>query len=38
MEHRKTEVFYFSRLHRIFDLSLLDFMPLEDHVLCPKSI
>jgi len=38
MEHRKTEVFHFSRLYEMFDLSLLDFMLLGDYVLYSKSI
>ena len=38
MEHGKTEVFHFSRLHRVFNLPSLDLMLLRGYFLCPKSI
>jgi len=38
LEHRKTEVFHFSRLHKVFDPSSLDLMLLEDPILQPKNI
>ena len=37
IEHRKTEVFYFSRLQWMFTPSLLDFTPLGGHILYPKT-
>ena len=37
MEHRKTEVFHFSRSHRVFDPSPLDLMLLGGYVLHLKS-
>jgi len=38
IEHRKTKVFYFSRLHRIFNPPFLDLSCLGGFVLCPKDI
>jgi len=37
MEHKKTEVFYFSRSHRVFEPPPLDFMPLGDPILQTKN-
>ena len=37
MEHRKTEVFYFSRLHRVFDPPLFDLSSIEGLILCYKN-
>ena len=37
MEHGKTEVFYFSRLHGIFNLLPLDLTALGDPMLLPKT-
>ena len=38
LEHSKTEVFHFSRLHKTFNLSLLDFSTLEGPILYPKEV
>ena len=38
IEHGKSEVFYFSRLHRLFNLLLLDFSHFEGSVLSFKDI
>ena len=38
VEHRKTEVFYFSRLYGAFNLPLLNFTPLGGSMLLPKSM
>ena len=37
MEHRKTEVFHFSKLHRVFNPSFLDLTPLGGPILYPKN-
>ena len=37
MEHGKTEVFYFSRLHGIFDPPPLNLITLEGPILCSKN-
>ena len=37
MEHGKTEVFHFSRLHGIFDPPPLDLITLGGPILCPKN-
>ena len=36
-EHGKTKVFYFSRLHEVFNLPLLDLFPLESPILLSKN-
>ena len=38
IEHSKTEVFYFSRLHGIFNSPPLDLTVLEGPILLPKTI
>jgi len=38
VEHEKMEVFYFSRLHGIFDPSSLDFSQIEGLILHPKEL
>ena len=38
VKHKKSEVFHFSRLHRIFNPPPLDLMPLGGPVLYPKDI
>jgi len=38
MEHRKTKVFYFFRVHRVFNPPLLDLTLLGRSVLLPKTI
>ena len=37
VEHRKTNVFHFSRLHGAFDSSLLDLSPIGGSLLLPKE-
>ena len=37
MKHRKTEVFHFSRSHRVFNPPSLDLMPLGGPILYPKN-
>ena len=37
MEHRKTEVFYFSRLHEVFNPPSLNLIPLGGPILYPKN-
>ena len=37
IEHGKTKVFHFSRLHRVFDPSLLDLSSIGGLILCPKN-
>jgi len=37
LEHRKSEVFYFSRLHRLFNSLSIDLSYLGRSVLCPKD-
>ena len=38
MEHGKTEVFYFSRSHGVFDPSPLDLSALGSLILYPRNI
>ena len=38
MEYGKTEIFYFSRLHRAFNLPLLDLISLSGLILLSKPI
>ena len=38
IEHGKTEVFHFSRVHRVFNSSPLDLTPFGGSVLLPKTI
>ena len=38
IEHSKTEVFHFNRLHRVFNPPPLDISHLGDSILCPKNI
>ena len=38
VEHLKTEVFHFSRLHGLFNLPPLDLLPLGGPILSPKSL
>ena len=37
VEHEKTDIFYFSRLHRAFDLPPLDLSPIGGPSLLPKE-
>jgi len=37
IEHGKTKVFYFSRLHGIFNSSPLDLSCIESPIICPKD-
>jgi len=37
IEHGKTEIFHFTRLHGEFNLPPLDLSPLGGPVLCPKD-
>ena len=37
IEHGKTEVFHFSRSHKVFDLPPLDPTLLGGSILCPKT-
>jgi len=38
IEHKKTKVFYFSRSHRDFNLSLLDLSSIRGPTLTPRTI
>ena len=38
VKHRKSKVFYFSRLYGIFNSPPLDLIPLRDPVLCLKNM
>ena len=38
VEHSKTEVFYFNRLHSFFDLSSLNLLPIRGSILTSKSL
>ena len=38
IEHSKTEMFHFNRSYRMFNSPPLDFSPLGELILCPKSI
>ena len=37
IEHGKTEIFHFNRLHGAFNPSLLNLTPLRGPILCPKN-
>ena len=37
IEHGKTEIFHFNRLHGVFNLPPLDLSPLGGPILCPKN-
>jgi len=37
VEHRKADIFHFSRSHRAFDLSPLDLSPIGGPLLLPKE-
>jgi len=38
IEHGKTEIFHFNRLHRVFNPPPLNLSPLGGPILCPKNI
>jgi len=37
IEHAKTEIFHFNRLHGVFNPPPLDLSPIRGPILCPKD-